>query len=94
MGGEEGPAFERQRRKMAATTGSGEAGAPGPTGRGGMGLGRGPETRRGPAAGARASAGPLSARPRGGDAGGLSREEEQAVAGSTGGGLRGLWAAR
>lgn len=57
-------------------------------------MGRGPETRTGPCCGARASAGPLSARPRGGDAGGLSGEEEQEVAGSTGGGLRGLWAAR
>lgn len=37
---------------------------------------------------------PLSAGPHGGDPGGLSGEEEQAVAGSTGGGLRGLWEAR
>lgn len=57
-------------------------------------MGRGPETRTGPCCGARASAEPLSAGPRGGDAGGRSGEEEQAVAGSTGGGLRGLWAAR
>ena len=56
-----------------------------------MGSGRGPGTREGPCCGARASAMPLSPGPRGGDPGGLSGEEEQAVAGSTGGGLRGLW---
>ncbi|XP_067564538.1 ubiquitin-conjugating enzyme E2 variant 1 isoform X1 [Pseudorca crassidens] len=56
-----------------------------------MGSGRGPGTREGPCCGARASAMPLSPGHRGGDPGGLSGEEEQAVAGSTGGGLRGLW---
>lgn len=57
-------------------------------------MGRGPRTRKGPCSGTRASALPLSAWLRGGDPGGLSGEEEQAVAGSTGGGLRGLWAVR
>lgn len=66
----------------------------GPAGQGGAGLGRGPRTRKGPCSGTRASAPPLSAWLRGGDPDGLSGEEEQAVAGSTGGGLRGLWAVR
>lgn len=42
----------------------------------------------------RASALNLPAGLCGGDPAGLSGEEEQAAAGSTGGGLRGLWAAR
>lgn len=57
-------------------------------------MGQGLGTREGPSSGTRASALSLSAGLRGGDPGGLSGEEEQAVAGSTGGGLRGLWAAR
>lgn len=78
---------------MAATTGSGERGrrarlAEGVRARAGV---------RGPAKALAAGPGPLlppSAGLRGGDPGGLKGEEEQAVAGSTGGGLRGLWAAR
>lgn len=66
----------------------------GPAGQGGAGLGQGPRTLKGPCSGTRASALPLSAWLRGGDPGGLSGEEEQAVAGSTGGGRRVLWAAR
>lgn len=81
-----GPAFERQRRKMAATTGSGERGrrarpAEGARARAG---GRGPAEGRAAGRGLRA---PLSAGLRRGGSGDLSGEEEQAAAGSTGGGL-------
>ena len=93
-GVKKGPAFERQRRKMAATTGSGERGRRAQPAEGAWAWAGGRRPAQAPAAGPRASAGPLSAGPRGGDAGSLSGEEEQAVAGSTGGGLRGLWAAR
>lgn len=66
----------------------------GPAGRGSSSSGRGSGTRKGLCSGTRASALPLSAALRDSDPAGLSWEEEQAAAGSTGGGLRGLWAAR
>jgi hypothetical protein len=92
-GVKKGQAFERQRRKMAATTGSGERGRRVRRAEG-VQAGSGPGTHRGLCSGAGVSEPPPAAGLRGRDSHGPAGEEEQAVAGSTGGGLRGPWAAR